>query len=345
MARKISFSQAINEAMKIAMRQDENVILLGEDVAGGAQVDHLQDDEAWGGVLGVTKGLVQEFGRDRILDTPITEAGYVGAAMAAAATGLRPIAELMFNDFIGSCLDQVMNQGAKFRYMFGGKAQVPITIRTMHGAGFRAAAQHSQSLYAMFTHIPGIKVVVPSTPYDAKGLLLSAIADNDPVIFFEDKTLYNMTGEVPEGHYTLPLGKADIKRAGKDLTIVAIGKQVHTALQAAELLAQKGIEIEVVDPRSLSPLDEETILSSVAKTNRLIVIDEANPRCSIATDIAALVADKGFDTLDAPIKRITAPHTPVPFSPPLEDLYLPNPKKVIEVVSELIGDASILAVS
>jgi len=345
MARKISFSQAINEAMKIAMRQDENVILLGEDVAGGAQVDHLQDDEAWGGVLGVTKGLVQEFGRDRILDTPITEAGYVGAAMAAAATGLRPIAELMFNDFIGSCLDQVMNQGAKFRYMFGGKAQVPITIRTMHGAGFRAAAQHSQSLYAMFTHIPGIKVVVPSTPYDAKGLLLAAIADNDPVIFFEDKTLYSMTGEVPEGHYTLPLGKADIKRAGKDLTIVAIGKQVHTALQAADLLAQKGIEIEVVDPRSLSPLDEETILSSVAKTNRLIVIDEANPRCSIATDIAALVADKGFDTLDAPIKRITAPHTPVPFSPPLEDLYLPNPKKVIEVVSELIGDASILAVS
>ncbi|KKX53295.1 MULTISPECIES: alpha-ketoacid dehydrogenase subunit beta [Brevibacillus] len=345
MARKFSFSKAINEAMKIAMKQDENVILLGEDVAGGAQVDHLQDDEAWGGVLGVTKGLVQEFGRDRVLDTPITEAGYVGAAMAAAATGLRPIAELMFNDFIGSCLDQVMNQGAKFRYMFGGKAQVPITIRTMHGAGFRAAAQHSQSLYAMFTHIPGIKVVVPSTPYDAKGLLLTAIADNDPVVFFEDKTLYNMTGEVPEGHYTIPLGKADIKRTGSDVTIVAIGKQVHTALEAAELLAKKGIEVEVVDPRSLSPLDEDTILSSVAKTNRLIVIDEANPRCSIATDIAALVADKGFDTLDAPIKRITAPHTPVPFSPPLEDLYLPSAKKVIEVVSELIGDESIMAVS
>jgi pyruvate/2-oxoglutarate/acetoin dehydrogenase E1 component len=345
MARKLSFSKAINEAMKIAMKQDENVILLGEDVAGGAQVDHLQDDEAWGGVLGVTKGLVQEFGRDRVLDTPITEAGYVGAAMAAAATGLRPIAELMFNDFIGSCLDQVMNQGAKFRYMFGGKAQVPITIRTMHGAGFRAAAQHSQSLYAMFTHIPGIKVVVPSTPYDAKGLLLTAIADNDPVVFFEDKTLYNMTGEVPEGHYTIPLGKADIKRTGSDVTIVAIGKQVHTALEAAELLAKKGIEVEVVDPRSLSPLDKDTILSSVAKTNRLIVIDEANPRCSIATDIAALVADKGFDTLDAPIKRITAPHTPVPFSPPLEDLYLPSAKKVIEVVSELIGDESIMAVS
>ncbi|MFC9598982.1 alpha-ketoacid dehydrogenase subunit beta [Peribacillus butanolivorans] len=344
MSRKISMSQAINEAMALAMRKDENVILMGEDVAGGAEVDHLQDDEAWGGVLGVTKGLVQEFGRERILDTPIAEAGYMGAAMAAASTGLRPIAELMFNDFIGSCLDEVLNQGAKFRYMFGGKAQVPVTIRTMHGAGFRAAAQHSQSLYALFTSIPGLKVVVPSSPYDAKGLLLSAIEDNDPVIFFEDKTLYNMVGEVPEGYYTIPIGKAEIKRSGSDLTIVAIGKQVHTAMDAAEQLAGRGIEVEIVDPRSLSPLDEESILSSVAKTNRLIVMDEANPRCSVATDIAALVADKGFDTLDAPIKRITAPHTPVPFSPPLEDIYLPTPEKVIKVVSELLGEPSILRV-
>ncbi|MGE7902829.1 alpha-ketoacid dehydrogenase subunit beta [Peribacillus sp. NPDC094092] len=344
MSRKISMSQAINEAMAMAMRKDENVILMGEDVAGGAEVDHLQDDEAWGGVLGVTKGLVQEFGRDRILDTPIAEAGYMGAAMAAASTGLRPIAELMFNDFIGSCLDEVLNQGAKFRYMFGGKAQVPVTIRTMHGAGFRAAAQHSQSLYALFTSIPGLKVVIPSSPYDAKGLLLSAIEDNDPVIFFEDKTLYNMVGEVPEGYYTIPIGKAEIKRKGSDLTVVAIGKQVHTAMEAAEKLAAKGIEVEIVDPRSLSPLDEESILNSVAKTNRLIVIDEANPRCSIATDIAALVADKGFDTLDAPIKRITAPHTPVPFSPPLEDIYLPTSEKVIQVVSELLGENTILGV-
>ncbi|MGG4266781.1 alpha-ketoacid dehydrogenase subunit beta [Peribacillus simplex] len=344
MGRKISMSQAINEAMAMAMRKDENVILMGEDVAGGAEVDHLQDDEAWGGVLGVTKGLVQEFGRDRILDTPIAEAGYMGAAMAAASTGLRPIAELMFNDFIGSCLDEVLNQGAKFRYMFGGKAQVPVTIRTMHGAGFRAAAQHSQSLYALFTSIPGLKVVVPSSPYDAKGLLLSAIEDNDPVIFFEDKTLYNMVGEVPEGYYTIPIGKAEIKRNGSDLTVVAIGKQVHTAMEAAEKLAAKGVEMEIVDPRSLSPLDEESILSSVAKTNRLIVMDEANPRCSMATDIAALVADKGFDTLDAPIKRITAPHTPVPFSPPLEDIYLPTSEKVIQVVSELLGERSILGV-
>jgi pyruvate dehydrogenase E1 component beta subunit len=250
----------------------------------------------------------------------------------------------MFNDFIGCCLDQVLNQGAKFRYMFGGKAEVPVTIRTTHGAGFRAAAQHSQSLYALFTSIPGIKVVVPSNPYDAKGLLLAAIEDNDPVIFFEDKTLYNMKGEVPEGYYTIPLGKADVKREGTDLTIVAIGKQVNTALAAADQLSHKGIDVEVVDPRSLSPFDEETILSSVEKTNQLIVIDEANPRCSIATDIAALVADKGFDMLDAPIKRITAPHTPVPFSPPLEDIYLPTPQKVIEVVSELLGDKSLLSV-
>ncbi|MCY7673426.1 alpha-ketoacid dehydrogenase subunit beta [Bacillus safensis] len=337
MTREISMSSALNEAIKLAMSRDENVILMGEDVAGGAHVDHLQDDEAWGGVLGVTKGIVQEFGRERVLDTPISEAGYVGAAMAAASTGLRPIAELMFNDFIGTCLDQVLNQGAKFRYMFGGKAEVPITIRTTHGAGFRAAAQHSQSLYALFTSIPGLKVVVPSSPYDAKGLLLAAIEDQDPVIFFEDKTLYNITGDVPENYYTLPLGKADVKREGSDVTIFAVGKQVHTALEAAEQLAAQGIEAEVIDPRSLSPLDEEAILTSVEKTNRLVIVDEANPRCGIAADISSLVADKGFDLLDAPIKKVTAPHTPVPFSPPLEDIYLPTPDKVVNTVLEMVG--------
>lgn len=337
MTREISMSSALNEAIKLAMRRDEDVILMGEDVAGGAHVDHLQDDEAWGGVLGVTKGIVQEFGRERVLDTPISEAGYVGAAMAAASTGLRPIAELMFNDFIGTCLDQVLNQGAKFRYMFGGKAEVPITIRTTHGAGFRAAAQHSQSLYALFTSIPGLKVVVPSSPYDAKGLLLAAIEDQDPVIFFEDKTLYNITGDVPERYYKLPLGKADVKREGSDVTIFAVGKQVHTALEAAEELAAQGIEAEVIDPRSLSPLDEEALLTSVEKTNRLVIVDEANPRCGIAADISSLIADKGFDLLDAPIKKVTAPHTPVPFSPPLEDIYLPTPDKVVNTVLEMIG--------
>ncbi|WP_028784943.1 alpha-ketoacid dehydrogenase subunit beta [Thalassobacillus devorans] len=344
MARQISFADAINEAIKETMRNDENVILLGEDVAGGADLDHLGDEDAWGGVMGVTKGLVQEFGRDRILDTPIAEAGYVGAAVSAAATGMRPIAELMFNDFIGSCLDEVMNQGAKLRYMFGGHAKIPLVIRTMHGAGFRAAAQHSQTLYGMFTAIPGVKVVVPSSPADAKGLLISAIEDDDMVVFFEDKTLYNVKGEVPEGHYTIPIGKADIKRSGDDLTIVAIGKQVNTALTAADQLAQKGIEAEVVDPRSLSPLDENTILKSVQKTSRLVIVDEANPRCNAATDISALVADKGFDYLDAPIKMVTAPHSPVPFSPALEDLYLPSPEKILAVVSELIDDESIVTI-
>ncbi|GAA3411562.1 alpha-ketoacid dehydrogenase subunit beta [Paenibacillus hodogayensis] len=342
MSRIITFAEAINEAIEIAMKADPNVILMGEDVAGGADVDHLQDDEAWGGSFVVTKGLVQQFGRERVIDTPIAEAGYMGAAMGAAITGLRPIAELMFNDFIGTCLDQVMNQGAKFRYMFGGKAKVPVTIRTTHGAGLQAAAQHSQSLYALFTHIPGLKVVVPSTPYDAKGLLLAAIEDDDPVVFFEDKSMYYTKGEVPKGYYTIPLGKADVKRQGQDLTIVAIGKMVQVAQQAASRLSAKGIETEIVDPRSLSPLDESSILNSVAKTNRLIIIDEANPRCNMATDIAALVADKGFDLLDAPIKRITAPHTPVPYSPPLEALYLPSPEKVIAAFAEMVGDSSLL---
>ena len=344
MTRQLTFAEAIREAMQLAMRQDENVILMGEDVAGGAEVDHLQDEEAWGGVMGVTSNLVQEFGRDRIFDTPISEAGYIGAAVTNAATGMRPIAELMFNDFIGSCLDEVMNQGAKLRYMFGGKAKVPLVIRTMHGAGFRAAAQHSQSLYGMFTAIPGIKVVIPSTPYDAKGLLLAAIEDDDPVVFFEDKTLYNMKGEVPEGHYTVPLGKGEVKRPGSDMTIVGIGKQVNTALEAAAKLTEKGMEAEVIDPRSSSPLDEKVILDSVMKTNHLIIVDEAAPRCNMATDIAALVADKGFDHLDAPIKRVTAPHSPVPFSPVLEDHYLPTADKIMKAVAEITEDDTTLTV-
>jgi acetoin:2,6-dichlorophenolindophenol oxidoreductase subunit beta len=341
MGRKITFSQAINEAMDIAMERDNKVILIGEDVAGGATVDHLQDEEAWGGVFGVTKGLANKYGRKRVIDMPIAEAGYMGAAVAAAVTGLRPISELMFNDFIGSCLDEVLNQGAKMRYMFGGKARVPLTIRTNHGAGASAAAQHSQTLYGMFTAIPGLKVVVPSNPYDAKGLLLSAIEDDDLVVFFEDKTLYSMKGEVPEGYYTIPLGKAEVKRAGSDLTIVAIGKMVHVAMEAADILASKGVEVEVIDPRSLSPLEEEPIIDSVEKTGRLIIVDEANPRCSVAADIAALVANKGFDYLDAPIKTITAPHTPVPFATNLEQLYIPNAEKVINTAYELINELTL----
>ena len=334
--RTMTYQEAITEALQIAMREDPTVILLGEDIAGGAMVDHLVNNDAWGGVMGVTKGLVQEFGRNRVLDTPITEAGFIGAAVGAAATGLRPVAELMFVDFFGCCMDQIFDQGAKFRYMFGGKAKCPVTIRTQIGAGLSAAGQHSGCHYSVFTHMPGIKCVIPSTPADAKGLLLSAIRDDDLVMFFENKVLYGTKGEVPEGDEGIPLGVADIKRAGDDVTIVAISRMVNQALTAADALSAEGIEVEVIDPRTLSPLDDETILSSVAKTHRLVIVDEDNPRCSAATDIAALVADRGFDTLDAPIKLVTAPHTPVPFSPPLEQVYVPSPERIADAVREIV---------
>jgi pyruvate dehydrogenase E1 component beta subunit len=331
----MTYSEAINEALRIAMREDPTVILMGEDIAGGAEVDHLINEDAWGGPMGVTKGLVQEFGRNRILDTPITESGFIGSAVGAAATGLRPVAELMFVDFFGCCMDQIFDQGAKLRYMFGGKAKCPLVIRTMIGAGVGAAAQHSGCHYSVFTHMPGIKTVAPSTPADAKGLLLSAIRDDDLVMFFENKVLYAMKGDVPEGEEGIPLGKADIKREGEDVTIVAISRMVQQALAAARQLSNEGIEAEIVDPRTISPLDEDAILSSVAKTKHLVIVDEDNPRCSVATDIAAMVADKGFDDLDAPIKTVNAPHTPVPFSPPLEQFYVPSPERIAETVRGL----------
>ncbi len=326
--RELNFGQALNEAMSMEMRRDPNVVLMGEDVAGGAGVEHLEGDEAWGGVLGVTKGMVKEFGRERVIDTPISESGFIGASVGAAVTGLRPIAEMMFVGFMGVCFDQILNQGAKLRYMFGGKAKVPLVIRTLCGGGYRAAAQHSQVLYSLFTHVPGLKTIVPSSPYDAKGLLISAIRDDDLVIFFEDITLGAMKGPVPEDDYTIPLGKAEIKRPGTDVTVVAIGKMVHHAMTAAEELDEQGKSAEVIDPRTLSPFDEDAVLASVEKTGRLVIVDESHPRCNVATDIAALVADKGFDFLNAPIKTVAAPHTPVPFSPPLEDHYLPGPQKI-----------------
>jgi pyruvate dehydrogenase E1 component beta subunit len=330
--REITFGQAINEALRQEMERDPRVILMGEDVAGGANVPGFENEDAWGGVLGVTKGLVQEFGRNRVLDTPISESAYIGAAVGAAATGLRPVAELMFVDFFGVCMDQIYNQGAKLRYMFGGKTKVPLVIRTMIGAGFRAAGQHSGCHYSVFTHMPGLKTVVPSTPADAKGLLAASIRDDDPVIFFEHKMLYGMTGEVPAGEYVLPLGKADIKRAGSRVTVIAIGRMVAMALEAAEGLSAEGVDVEVIDPRTLSPLDEDTILSSVAKTKRLVVVDEDNPRCSMATDLVSLVATKAFDHLDAPPQTVTAPHTPVPFSPVMEDFYIPTAERIAAAV-------------
>jgi len=330
--RQITYGNAINLALSESMRADPTVILLGEDVAGGAGVANSARDDAWGGVMGVTKGLVQEFGRDRVLDTPITEAGFIGAAVGAAATGLRPVAELMFVDFFGCCMDQIFDQGAKLRYMFGGKAKCPLVIRTMIGAGVNAAGQHSGCHYSVFTHMPGIKTVVPSTPADAYGLLLSSIQDDDLVMFFENKVLYAMKGDLADDAKAIPLGKADIKRPGTDVTIVAISRMVHQSLAAAKDLAGEGIEAEIVDPRTLSPLDEDAILSSVQKTHRLVIVDEDNPRCSAATDIAAMVADKGFDLLDGPIKIVTSPHTPVPFSPPLEQAYVPSPEKIADAV-------------
>ena len=333
MARKISYQQAINEALAQEMRRDPSVFIMGEDVAGGAGAPG--ENDAWGGVLGVTKGLYHQF-PGRVLDTPLSELGYVGAAVGAATCGVRPVCELMFVDFAGCCLDQILNQAAKFRYMFGGKAATPLVIRTMVGAGLRAAAQHSQMLTSLWTHIPGLKVVCPSSPYDAKGLLIQAIRDNDPVIFCEHKLLYSMQGDVPEELYTIPFGEANFLRDGKDVTLVSYGRTVNTAMDAARSLAGRGIDCEVIDLRTTSPLDEDSILESVEKTGRLVVIDEANPRCSMATDISALVAQKVFGALKAPIEMVTAPHTPVPFSDALEDLYIPDAAKIENAVLKLI---------
>ena len=313
-----SYKEAINEAIAQEMKKDENVILIGEDVAGGAGTNGEQD--AWGGVMGVTKGLLGQFGRERIIDTPITETAILGMASGAALTGLRPIAELMFVDFMGVCFDQILNQTAKFRYMFGGKAITPLTIRTMYGGGVRAASQHSQCLYPIFTHVPGIKVVIPSGPYEAKGLLIKSIRDNDPVIFLEHKAMYDVTEDVPDESYTIPFGEANFTREGKDITLIGMGKTVSLCNNAADLLKKDGVHATVLDLRTLSPLDEDSILESVEETGRAIIVDESSPRCNIATDISALICDKSFSYLKAPIKMISPPHTPVPFSPALEDL-------------------------
>jgi len=333
MEREITFRQAINEALDQEMQHDPSVIVMGEDVVGGSGTQGEMD--AWGGVLGVTKGLWKKYG-DRVMDTPISESAFIGAAIGAATSGLRPVVELMFVDFMGVCFDQIFNQGAKFRYMFGGKAVTPLVIRTMIGGGFRAAAQHSQCLYPMFTHIPGLKCVVPSTPYDAKGLLIQAIRDPDPVIFFEHKMLYSMQGPVPEEAYAIPFGEANFVREGRDVTIATVGRMVHVSMEAASAMADNRVDCEVIDLRTMSPLDSDSILESVEKTGRLVVVDEASPRCNLATDISALVAQDGFKLLKAPIRMVTPPHTPVPFSDVLEDLYLPDARKVAGAVCEVM---------
>ena len=339
MNRELTIKDAINEALAQEMTADERVVLFGEDIGGGAgrDEDYPEAADAWGGPFGVTQGLQTRFGRRRVIDTAIAETGFIGASVGAAIAGLRPVAEIMYVDFIGTSFDQLLNHAAKLRYVYGGKVSVPMVVRTVAGGGFRAAAEHSQTLYSIYTHVPGLKVVAPATPYDAKGLLIAAIRDPDPVVFIEHKRLYMRTGPVPEESYEIPLGKAAVVREGGDVTVVGVQKMVHTALDAAEVLAKEGIDVEVIDPRSYSPLDTETILASVAKTGRLVVVDESHPRCSLATDIAALAASRAFDSLRAPIQMVTGAHSPVPFSPPLEDAYLPSASRVLDAVHAAVG--------
>lgn len=327
--------EAINEALRQEMQRDPNVIIIGEDVVGG-RGGSSGVEEASGGAFGVHSGLVQEFGRERVIDTPISESAIIGAAGGAALTGLRPVAELMFVDFIGVCLDQVLNQIAKFRYMFGGMAKTPVTIRTTIGAGMGAGPQHSQALYPMFTAIPGIKCVLPSNPYDAKGLLIQAIRDDDPVIFFEHKGMYTDTCEVPDEPYLIPFGQANVTRKGDQVTIVAFSRMVTLANQVADKMAKDGISVEVIDPRTTSPLDEDSILDSVEKTGRLVVVDESNPYCSMASEIASLVACEAHEFLKAPVVKVTAPHTPVPATPALEQAYIPSIAQIETAVNTVL---------
>ena len=327
--------EAINEALRQEMERDETIVVIGEDVAGGAGLDG--EDDAFGGVMGVTKGLYAQFGSGRVIDTPITESAIIGLAAGSAVTGLRPVAELMFVDFLGVCFDQILNQAAKFRYMFGGKAKTPMVVRTAYGGGLGAAAQHSQCLYQMFTMVPGVKVVVASNAYDAKGLMIQAIRDDDPVIFFEHKARYDEAVEVPDEPYAIPFGEASYVREGGDATIIAIGGMVPEAVKAAEILAGEGIDTTIIDPRTTSPLDEDTILEAAEETGRVVVVDEANPRCSIAADIAGLIAGHAFDALKAPVRQVTAPHTPVPFAPELERLYMPDAAKIAAAVRDVVN--------
>lgn len=323
--RVITMGQAIKEALAEELRRDPTVYVMGEDVA-----------EA-GTAFKVLKGLVDEFGADRVIDSPISEPGITGLGVGAAMTGMRPVVDIMFGDFSTLIMDQMVNQAAKIHYMSGGKLKVPMVLRTTMGATRRSAAQHSQSLHAWFSHVPGVKVVIPSTPYDAKGLLKTAIRDDNPVVFFEDKMMYQLKGEVPEEEYTIPLGVADIKREGTDITIVATSSMVQVSLAAADKLAEIGISAEIVDPRCTFPLDKETLINSAKKTSRVIVVDEGYERYGVTAELASVIADGAFFYLDAPVKRMGAMDVPIPFSPVLEDLTVPTPDTVFEMAKTLLG--------
>jgi pyruvate/2-oxoglutarate/acetoin dehydrogenase E1 component len=325
--RELTYGEAVREAIAEEMRRDPSVFVIGEDVA-----------EA-GHPFKVLLGLVQEFGTQRIIDTPISEPGYAGIGVGAAMTGMRPVVDIMFGDFITLTMDQMVNQAAKAHYMSGGKIKVPIVFRTTLGATRRSAAQHSQSLQAWVSHVPGLKVALPSTPYDAKGLMKTAIRDDSPVVIFEDKMMYRMKGPVPEGDYTIPLGVADVKRAGADITIVATSSMVQVALGAAKLLDEHGISAEVIDPRTTAPLDKETLIASAKKTSRALVVDEGYERYGVTAEIASVIADGAFYHLDAPVRRMGAMDVPVPFSPALEDLTVPTEKTVFEAALALCKGA------
>ena len=325
--REITLGEAVREALAEEMRRDSRVFIMGEDVA-----------EA-GTAFKVLSGLVDEFGRDRVLDTPISEAGFTGIAVGAAMTGMRPVVDIMFGDFLTLTMDQMVNQAAKVHYMSGGTWKVPMVLRTTLGATRRSAAQHSQSLHAWLSHVPGLKVVMPSTPYDAKGLLKTAIRDDNPIVFFEDKMMYKQKGPVPEADYTIPFGVADIKRTGTDITLVGTSSMVQVALAAAVLLEQIGISAEVIDPRTMWPLDEKTLIASAKKTSRAIVIDEGYARYGVTGEIASVISEGAFYNLEAPVKRMGAMHVPIPFSPPLEDVTVPTEQTVFEAARALCGKA------
>ena len=336
--RNVTFRQAFNEAIRQEMERDQTIFVMGEDVAGAAGRAHLGFIDHFGGSFALTKGLIQQFGPERIRDTPISEAGFIGAGVGAAATGLRPIVDLMFVGFVGVCADQIINNAAKMHYMFGGKVKVPLTILAATGAGHGSAAQHSETLYALFAHIPGLKCVGPSNPYSAKGLLTAAIRDDDPVVVFSNISLMGLRDdeEVPEEPFEFPIGRARVRREGSDLTLVGIGATTPSCLEAADDLEARGYSAEVVDLLSVSPIDEETVLASVRKTRKIVITDEDYPHCSVASEISARVAEQAFDYLDAPPKRVMAPHAPVPYSPPLESAYLVSRERIFEAALTLL---------
>jgi pyruvate dehydrogenase E1 component beta subunit len=324
-AREISYAEAIAEALRAEMRLDQRVFVMGEDVG------------AFGGLFGGTKGLLDEFGPERVRDTPISEAALIGTGVGAAVTGMRPMVEIQFMDFTACAMDQIVNQAAKIRFMLGGKAEVPLVIRTPYGTGLKLASQHSQSLEAWFVHVPGLLVAMPSTPYDAKGLLVAALREPNPVLFLEHKLLYPTRGAVPEEQYTLPFGRADVKRSGGDVTVVATGLMVQRALTAADDLARDGIELEIVDPRTLVPLDKAAIIGSVKKTGRLVIVHEAVKRGGIGGEIAGIIAEEAFDYLDAPIKRVAGRNVPIAFNETLERHAVPGREEIVSAVRQLVS--------